>query len=400
MNRISRRAGIPSPFKRLPCGNSGATLTIPVMPRSVRHYHDGDIATVPTIEESKRVKDRFRCAVDIGGTFTDFLLLDDASGNARIHKRLTTPSDPADGALLGLDELLAAASVGYADLASVVHGSTLVTNLVIERKGAPTALITTRGFGDVLELGTEQRYDIHDIFLKFPAPLVQRAWRFEVDERLSRDGGVLVPLDLAQVHDIAVRAVADGVQAIAVVFLHAYRNDRHERMVADYLARHFPAIQVSISSEVCGEIREYERASTTVANAYAQPLVDPYLARLERELRQRGFRGQFYLVQSSGTLASVAMARRLPIRLLESGPAGGGLAAAYFGRTSGRDDVISFDMGGTTAKVCLIRDGRPDIAAMIEAAREHRFKRGSGPSRLMIKRSPSPNKPTRKAISS
>jgi 5-oxoprolinase (ATP-hydrolysing) len=337
----------------------------------------GDDAIVPDIEPD-RTRRRFRCAIDIGGTFTDFLLLDEATAQARIHKRLTTPADPAEGALEGLDELLAATSVGYADLGAVVHGSTLVTNLIIERKGAPTALITTRGFRDVLELGTEQRYDIHDIFLKFPTPLVPRGWRFEVDERLSRDGDVLVPLDLAQVHAVATRVLSEGVQAIAVVFLHAYRNDRHERLVAAHLAEHFPALHVSISSEVCGEIREYERASTTVANAYAQPLVDPYLARLEQALQQRGFAGQFTLVQSSGTLASAATARRLPVRLLESGPAGGGLAAAHFGTVSGHRDVISFDMGGTTAKVCLIRDGRPDIAAMIEAAREHRFKRGSG----------------------
>jgi 5-oxoprolinase (ATP-hydrolysing)/N-methylhydantoinase A len=325
-----------------------------------------------------RIVVQLRCAIDIGGTFTDYLLLNDATGDSRIHKRLTTPADPAAGALSGLDELLAAASARYADLTAVVHGSTLVTNLVIERKGAPTALITTRGFRDVLELGTEQRYDIHDIFLKFPTPLVPRVWRFEVDERLSRDGEVLVPLDLAQVHAIAERAAAAGVQAIAVVFLHAYRSDRHERIVGEYLTAHFPRLHVSLSSEVCGEIREYERASTTVANAYAQPLVDPYLARMEHDLQSRGFRGQFYLVQSSGTLASVATARRLPIRLLESGPAGGGRAAAYFGSVTGRDNVISFDMGGTTAKVCLINDGKPDVAAMIEAAREHRFKRGSG----------------------
>jgi 5-oxoprolinase (ATP-hydrolysing)/N-methylhydantoinase A len=319
-----------------------------------------------------------RCAIDIGGTFTDFLLLDDASGDARIHKRLTTPADPAEGALAGLDELLAIAGLDHAALGSVVHGSTLVTNLVIERKGAPTALITTRGFRDVLELGTEQRYDVHDIFLKFPTPLVPRHWRFEVDERMSRDGAVLTPLDPGQLHEAAAQAVAEGVQAVAVVFLHAYRNDAHERAAAAHLRQHFPQLHLSISSEVCGEIREYERSSTTVANAYAQPLIAPYIARLEQRLQQRGFRGQFFLVQSSGTLASAAMARRLPIRLLESGPAGGGLAAAHFGRAGGRPDVISFDMGGTTAKVCLIQDGRPDLAPMLEAAREHRFKRGSG----------------------
>lgn len=321
---------------------------------------------------------RFRCAFDIGGTFTDFVLLDASRAAIHIHKCLTTPADPAEGALAGLDTLLANAGASYADLDDVVHGSTLVTNLVIERTGARTALITTRGFRDILEFGIEQRYDIHDLFLRFPPPLIPRRWRFEVTERMSHDGAALTPLDLADVHAAAEQAMAEDVKAVAIMFLHAYRNDSHEREAAAYLRAHFPALHVSLSSEVCGEIREYERASTTAANAYAQPLVDPYLNRLEARLRERGFAGQFFLVQSSGTLASPAMARRFPVRLLESGPAGGGLAAAHFGAAAGRPDIISFDMGGTTAKVCLIQNGKPDIAASIEAAREHRFKRGSG----------------------
>ncbi len=320
----------------------------------------------------------FRCAFDIGGTFTDFVLLDAANAAVHIHKCLTTPIDPAEGALAGLDTLLAQVGISYADLDDVLHGSTLVTNLVIERTGARAALITTRGFRDILEFGTEQRYDIHDLFMRFPPPLIPRRWRFEVSERMSHDGKVLTPLDLADVHAAAERAQAEDVKAIAIMFLHAYRNDSHEREAAAYLRTHFPALHVSLSSEVCGEIREYERVSTTAANAYAQPLVGPYLSRLEARLRERGFAGQFFLVQSSGTLASPAMARRFPVRLLEFGPAGGGLAAAHFGTASGRPDIISFDMGGTTAKVCLIQNGQPDIAASIEAAREHRFKRGSG----------------------
>jgi 5-oxoprolinase (ATP-hydrolysing)/N-methylhydantoinase A len=294
----------------------------------------------------------YRCAFDIGGTFTDFILLNEHTNEIRIHKCLTTPADPARGALAGLDELLRFAEIGFDQLDQIIHGSTLVTNLVIERKGAPTALITTRGFRDIIEYGTEQRFDVHDLFLTFPEPLIPRALRFEVDERVSRDGAVLMPLDLAQVHSRVESALADGAKALAVVFLHSYRNDEHERAVADYVREKFPQLYVSISSEVCGEIREYERASTTVANAYAQPLIDPYIAKLEGELQRLGFTGRFYLVQSSGTLASPQMARKLPIRLLESGPAGGGLAAAHFGKSVGRDDVVAFDMGGTTAKVC------------------------------------------------
>jgi 5-oxoprolinase (ATP-hydrolysing) len=332
----------------------------------------------PMTELTKSQAGKFQVAFDIGGTFTDFVLLDATNDSVRIHKALTVPSDPAAGAMAGLKELLAAEGVGFADVAEIIHGSTLVTNCIIERKGAPTALLTTKGFRDVIEFGTEQRYDVHDLFLRFPEPLVERAWRLEVTERISAKGDVLTPIDLEEVRALLTQAVAAGIQAVAVVFLHSYRNSVHERAVADFAKTNFPQLHVSISSEVCGEIREYERSITTVANAYAQPLVDPYVCKLEAGLSKLGFRGRLYLVQSSGTLASPEMARRLPIRLLESGPAGGGLAAAHFGRSTGRDDVIAFDMGGTTAKVCLIQNGKPDIAAMMEAARESRFRRGSG----------------------
>lgn len=321
---------------------------------------------------------RYQLAFDIGGTFTDFVLLDGTTGQLHIHKALTTPHDPAEGALEGLQLLLDRAGASFAEVGVVVHGSTIVTNLVIERKGAVTALLTTRGFRDVIEFGSEQRYDIHDIFLKFPEPFVPRARRFEVTERLSRDGDVVTPLDLDEVLALTRQAVQSGVKAIAIVFLHAYRNPAHEQAAAAHIRAHFPEIEISISSEVCAEIREYERATTTTANAYAQPIVAPYVARLEQALAARGFTGRFTLMQSSGALASPEMARRLPVRLLESGPAGGGLAAAHFGKVIGKPDLIAFDMGGTTAKVCLIQEGKADIAPMLEAAREHRFKKGSG----------------------
>jgi N-methylhydantoinase A/oxoprolinase/acetone carboxylase beta subunit/N-methylhydantoinase B/oxoprolinase/acetone carboxylase alpha subunit len=322
--------------------------------------------------------DRYRVGVDIGGTFTDFVLVDGETGRVRLHKCLTTPKDPSAGALEGLEELLRSAGLGFADLGALVHGTTLVTNAIIERNGSPLGLLTTRGFQDILEMGTEQRYDIYDLFLRFPDPLVPRAFRREVDERLDRDGRVVMPIDLGQVRHEVAELARSGAEALAVCFLHAYRNPAHERAVADLVRREFPALAVSLSSEVVPELREYERCATTAANAYVQPLMGRYVAKLEAALAERGFAGRFYLIQSSGGMMPPATARRFPIRLLESGPAGGALVTAFFGRQVGHDDVLAFDMGGTTAKACLVQGGRPDVAPAMEAARVHRFKRGSG----------------------
>jgi 5-oxoprolinase (ATP-hydrolysing) len=331
-----------------------------------------------TTTAAGRMRGRYRVGFDIGGTFTDFVLVDDATGALRLHKVLTTPRDPAEGALAGLLELCAGAGIRLADVGTLVHGTTLVTNAIIERAGAPTALLTTAGFRDILEMGKEQRYDIYDLFLRFPRPLVPRRWRVEVDERLSRDGEVLRPLDEAQVRAAAQRLAADGVRAIAVCFLHGYKNPVHERAARAAIEAACPGLSVSLSSDIVPEIREWERTCTAVANAYVQPLVDRYLGDLERALAGRGFAGRFYLMQSSGGTATAQTARRFPIRLLESGPAGGALVTAFFGERLGRPDLVAFDMGGTTAKICLVRGGRPEIAPMIEAARVHRFKRGSG----------------------
>ena len=320
----------------------------------------------------------FRVGLDIGGTFTDFVLLNDTTGEIRLHKVLTTTPDPAEGALRGLVDLCRLAGVGVGDLSTLVHGTTLVTNAIIERTGAPTALLTTRGFRDILEMGKEQRYDIYDLFLQFPPPLVPRRWRVEIDERISRDGEVLTPLDRGQVRAAVRRLAAQGVESLAVSLLHAYKNPAHERAALASVREEAPELSVSLSSDVVPEIREWERTCTTVCNAYVQPLVDRYLGRLEAALRERGFAGRFYLMQSSGGTATPDTARRFPIRLLESGPAGGALVTAFFGERLGRRDLAAFDMGGTTAKICLVRDGRPEIAPMIEAARVHRFKRGSG----------------------
>ena len=324
------------------------------------------------------VRSRYRIGLDIGGTFTDLILVDNETGAVRLHKCLTTPRDPSLGALSGLMELIADAGLDLGKIGDLVHGTTLVTNAIIERRGATVGLLTTNGFRDILEMGNEQRYDIYDLFLEFPEPLVPRALRREIDERVTRDGTVLCPLDLDEVRSEINALVRAGVEAIAVSFLHSYRNPAHERAVAELAAREFPEIAVSLSAEVVPELREYERTTTTVANAFVQPLMDRYIAQIEAELRRRGFTGRFYLMQSAGGLASPAMARRFPIRLLESGPAGGGLATALFGRSAGKDHVISFDMGGTTAKACLVQEGRIDVAPMMEAARVHRFKRGSG----------------------
>jgi 5-oxoprolinase (ATP-hydrolysing) len=321
---------------------------------------------------------RYRIGFDIGGTFTDFILLDTERSEIRLHKCLTTPQDPSIGALEGLGELVSAAGLTLAEIGDVVHGTTLVTNALIERRGAQLGLITTAGFRDILEMGTEQRYDIYDLFLQFPDPLVPRRLRLEARERMDRDGNVITALDPVEIRSIAQRLVADGVRAIAICFLHAYRNPAHEQAAAEVIRAAFPDLAVSISSEVVAELWEYQRCATTCANAYVQPLMASYLTRLERELRARGFRGALRLMHSAGGLLSPDAARAFPIRLLESGPAGGGLATAFFGAAAGKADVISFDMGGTTAKACLIEDGEAEIAPMMEAARVHRFKRGSG----------------------
>jgi 5-oxoprolinase (ATP-hydrolysing)/N-methylhydantoinase A len=302
--------------------------------------------------------------IDIGGTFTDLILAEAISGRLHRHKRLTTPEQPAEGALAGLDELLAAHGVRYDRLDHLLHGTTLVTNAIIERRGSRTALLTTRGFRDILEMGNEQRYDIYDLFLRFPEPLVPRRRRLEVAERIDRDGAVLLAPDLDAVEAQVAPLVAAGVEAIAVCFLHSYRNPEHERSVAERIRHAFPQLTVSVSSELIPEVREFERTATTVANAYVQPRMDRYLGRFEAGLAERGFRGRFYLMQSSGGLATPDAARSFPIRFLESGPAGGALISAYLGRAMATPDLLSFDMGGTTAKACLIR-GTP-VVDMIE----------------------------------
>src|SRR5919202_1667151 len=276
--------------------------------------------------KGKAMAGGYRIGIDIGGTFTDFVLLNQQSGELRLHKCLTTPADPAEGALAGLEELVRAHGITLADCEALVHGTTLVT---------------TQGFRDILAMGKEQRYDIYDLFLRFPEPLVPRRWRVEVAERMSRDGVPLQTPALATVRRQVACLVDQGVEAIAICFLHAYRNPEHERAVAELIRTEFPRLAVSVSSEVVPEIREYERTATTVCNAYVQPLMARYLRRLEGELAQRGCAGQFHLMQSSGGLASPQTARRFPIRLLESGPAGGGMVGGLLGRAHGLPRLIT-----------------------------------------------------------
>ncbi|MCC6791209.1 MAG: hydantoinase/oxoprolinase family protein [Thermomicrobiales bacterium] len=319
-----------------------------------------------------------RIGIDIGGTFTDLLMFDEVTGAFTIGKTLTTPSEPAAAVRTGLAQVLHASGKSAADVTQIIHGTTLVTNALIERKGAATALVTTAGFRDAVEIGREHRYDLYDLFLELPTPLVPRRLRFEVNERIYADGGIHQPLDLDEVDRLTDRLVAEGIEAVAVAFLHSYQNPVHERQAAERIAARAPHLVLSASSEVVPEIREYERVSTTIANVYVRPLVERYLAELVESLADLGMSGSFFIMLSSGGICTVDTAARFPIRLIESGPAAGALAAARYGELTNRPSLLSFDMGGTTAKCCLIDDGRPSLSAEFEVSRVYRFKKGSG----------------------
>jgi N-methylhydantoinase A len=316
--------------------------------------------------------------VDIGGTFTDIVAFDPASGHAFAWKESTTPDDPARGVIAGVRHLLDHHHIDPAAIVRTVHATTLFTNALIERRGAATGLITTAGFRDVLEIARERKYELYDLFIRMPRPLVPREWRREVRERMAPDGRVEVSLDTDQVLHEAAFLVAEGVTSLAVVFLHAYANPVHEQQAAQAIANKFPGLSISLSSDVAPEIREYPRASTTVANAYVQPIAEAYLQHLAGQLAALGIARGFYLMLSNGGLTHLAEARRAPVQLLESGPAAGALAGAWFGRAAGADRVLAFDMGGTTAKLALVDDGQPMVTFGFEAAREKRFLRGSG----------------------
>jgi N-methylhydantoinase A len=328
-------------------------------------------------------KDRARLAVDIGGTFTDLCL--DWNGKLTSVKVLTTPRAPEEGVLDGMEQILKQTGIQPADLGLVIHGTTLATNAIIERKGAKTALVVTEGFRDSIEIAFEHRFEQYDIFMQKPPPLVARDLRFGIPERMDGRGNVLIPLDEAAVHALAPKLKAAGIEAIAIGYMHAYLDGKHERRTRDILAELLPGVSISLSSEVSPEIREYERWSTAVANAYVQPVMDRYLGRLDDGLRRKGFTCPLFMITSGGGLAALETARKFPIRLVESGPAGGAILAAALARQCGLDKVLSFDMGGTTAKICLIDHGEPQHSRTFEVARQYRFLKGSGlPLRIPV----------------
>jgi N-methylhydantoinase A len=326
---------------------------------------------------------RARLAVDIGGTFTDLALWTD--GKRFSAKVLTTPSAPEQGVLTGIDAILTRAGTAAGDIGLIIHGTTLATNAIIERKGARTALIVTEGHRDSIEMAYEHRFEQYDIFMDKPPPLVPREWRFGVTERIDARGRLVDPLDEEAVAALAPVLARERIEAVAIGFLHAYLDLAHERRARDILAAALPGLAITLSGEVCPEMREYDRWSTACANAYVQPIMAGYLGRLDGLLRARGFDCPLFMMTSGGGLTTLEIARRYPVRLVESGPAGGAILAAHLARECGFDQVLSFDMGGTTAKICLIDDGEPLHSRSFEVARQYRFLKGSGlPLRIPV----------------
>ncbi len=327
--------------------------------------------------------DRTRLAVDIGGTFTDVVLeMPDRTLSAKL---LTTHAAPDEAVIEGTQAILREAGIAAASLDLVIHGTTLATNALIERKGARSALITTAGFRDSLEIAYEHRFEQYDLYMERPEPLISRDLRLEVPERLAADGSVLLELDEVALEMLVPALRQHDIEALAISFLHSYINPVHEERARDLIARALPDMAVTISSEVCREIREYERTSTVVANAYVLPMMERYLARMQDGLRRIGASCPLLLMMSSGGICTVETARRFPVRLVESGPAGGAILARHVAARGGYDRAISFDMGGTTAKLTLIDDFTPQQSRHFEVARTARFAKGSGfPVRIPV----------------
>ncbi len=324
-----------------------------------------------------------RLAADVGGTFTDVVL--EAGRRRHATKVLTTPAAPEVAILEGTRQVLAEAGAGFADISIVIHGTTLATNAIIERKGARTALIATQGFRDVIEIADESRYDQYDLGIEKPPVLVPRQLRFTVPERMDVHGNVHLVLDEAAVEKVARQIKREKVEAVAIALIHAYANPAHEHLVAAIVKQICPDVAVTLSSEVCPEMREYERTSTAIANAYVQPLMSSYLGRLETAFAGEGYRRPIHLMTSGGSLTSLSTARQFPVRLVESGPAGGAILAADVAAERAEKRVVSFDMGGTTAKICLIQDYEPFKARTFEVDRAARFLKGSGlPVRIPV----------------
>jgi len=320
----------------------------------------------------------YRLGCDIGGTFTDFVLVNDETGVFEINKCLTTPSDPSDAVEQGILQLQEKTPGFVPRLHEIIHGTTLVINAIIERKGSKTGLITTKGFRDVLELGREIRYDAYDIFAEYPEPLVPRQRRLEVDERVVSDGRVLKKLDREEVKRVLDALVADGIESLAVCLINSYENPDHEMEIRDIVLENAPELFLSTSFEVLPQIREYERTCTTATNAYVKPITDRYLEKLSSRLATLGFEGRLYIMLSSGGITSVDTARDFPVRIIESGPTAAVIASQHYGKMFRIKDMFCFDMGGTTAKSCLIQKGHAGLVSTFEVGRVQRFKKGSG----------------------
>ena len=319
----------------------------------------------------------WRLGVDIGGTFTD-LVLESSNGVQASTKVLTTYDTPEDAIITGLQTVCKQVTIQPDKISQIIHGTTLATNALIERRGAKTALITTQGFRDVIEMRTESRFEQYDLNLTLPTPLLTRDHRYVVNERMDANGKILIPLQKAEIDALAERLVQFGYDSIAVGLLHSYANDSHEKMIGRALADRLPDVMISLSSEVSPQMREYERFNTTIANAYIKPLMKSYLSRLKGRLAKEGAYCPVFLMHSGGGIISLENAAEFPVRLVESGPAGGAVFAAHIAASHGLDRALSFDMGGTTAKICLVKDHTPKTARTFEVARTYRFKKGSG----------------------
>ncbi len=320
----------------------------------------------------------YRLGCDIGGTFTDFVLLNDQTGEIQINKCLTTPSDPSDAVEYGIREMETKTPGFVGKLDEVIHGTTLVINSIIERKGAKTGLITTKGFRDVLELGREIRYAPYDIFAEFPKPLIPRRFRLEVNERVRSNGTVMKPLDPEEAREVVGKLIEMGVESIAVCLINSFENPGHELIIKDIIKEQAPDISVSISYEVLPQIREYERTSTTVTNAYVKPLTGNYLSKLSDRLEAIGSKGKLFIMLSSGGITSVETAAEFPVRIIESGPTAAVISGQYYGKLFDIPEMFCFDMGGTTAKSCLIQGGVAGVVPTFEVGRVQRFMKGSG----------------------
>jgi N-methylhydantoinase A len=328
------------------------------------------------MQEPKMATTSIRLGVDIGGTFTDVVL--EKGSEVFSTKVLTTYAAPENAIIDGMHQVLTKAAVAPNQINQIIHGTTLATNALIERRGAKTALITTEGFRDVIEMRTESRFEQYDLNLNLPDPLLPRQMRFTVGGRVDANGAVLVDINRAEVEAVVDQIAAAGFESVAVGLIHSYLNPAHEELVREVLAEKLPDVAVSISSEVSPQMREYERFNTVVANAYIKPLMASYLGRLEDRLKDEGVACRIFLMHSGGGIISIQNAADFPVRLVESGPAGGAVFAAHIAARYGLDKVLSFDMGGTTAKICLIKNQTPKTSRVFEVARTYRFKKGSG----------------------